>query len=211
MAYGDLVKTMQVGLRTGAASSNDFARCDETFAQAIFQSHGKYHDAVKRGRVYSGATAATGVAPGTTISTTAAISLYNPVGSGFNLHVLRASMAYVSGTLGAGSVYWLANVLPGATATTGTAITMVNNLFGGAAGVGRLLTTATIPAPTILRPFCGLGASLASTAVSPWQVFDDVDSEFVVTPGCTLSLHAQAAAGSTPLVIFGMTWEEFAQ
>lgn len=204
-------KNMLTSRRTIAATTLDYTRGDSSAAQAVFAAHGKYHDAVLRGKCYGGATAPTGVAPGTSISTTAAISLYNPAGSGYNLHVLRASMGYVSGTLGAGAVFWLANVLPTATATTGTAITKVNLLFGGAAGVGSLLTTATIPAPTIIRPFCNLQASLASTAVAPYFITEDVDSEFVVTPGCTLSLHAQAAAGSTPLVIFGMTWEEFAQ
>lgn len=204
-------KNMQTSRRTIGSTTLDYTRGDSCAAQAIFAAHGKYHDAVLRGKVYSGATAPTGVAPGTALGTTAAFSLYNPAGSGFNLHVLRASMGYVSGTLGAGVVSWIANVLPTAAATTGTAITKINNLFGGAAGVGLLFTTATIPSPTICRPFCSLGASLASTATQPWQIVEDVDSEFVVTPGCTLSLHGTAAAGTSPLVIFGITWEEFAQ
>lgn len=32
--------------------------------------------------------------------------------------------------------------------------------------------------------------------------------EFVVAPGCAINLHATAAAGTTPLVVFGMVWEE---
>jgi hypothetical protein len=205
-----IATVLKTGRRSSASGNPEYARCDESIAQAMFQAHGKYHDAVLRGRCYAGGTAATGVAPGTAIGTTAAFSLYNPIGSGVNLHVLRATMGYISGTLGAGVVHWLANLNPAAAVTTGTAITAVNCLLGGAAANGRPLTTATIPAPTILRPFVSLQASLASTAVQPWQVMEDVDSEFVVTPGCTISLHATAAAGTSPVVVFGVTWEEFA-
>ncbi len=202
---------MRVGRLAGAPATQAQMRCDEAVALATFSAHGKYHDAVLRGRCFSGGTAASGVAPGTSIGTTAAFSLYNPVGSGYNLHVLRASVGYISGTLGAGVIHWAANVNPAAAASTGTAIVAVNCLLGGGSGVGRPLTTVTLPAsPTILRPFVSLGASLASTAAQPWQIVEDVDSEFVIQPGCTLSLEGTTASGSSPLLAFGITWEEFA-
>lgn len=175
----------------------------------VIQSDGRFFDAVDRGVMFCGGTAASGVAPGTSIGTTAAASLYNPLGSGFKAVVYRVSLGYVSGTLGAGVIHYVANTNPKAAATTGTAVTGVNCKFGGAASVCQALTTATLPAtPTVLRPFASLGASLASTAVQPWQIWDDVDGEFVVMPGCTLSLEATAAAGSTPLVVYGWTWAE---
>ena len=179
-------------------------------AYKVAQSHGRYLDAVLRGRCFSGGTAATGVAPGTAIGTTAAFSLYNPPGTGVNLAILKATMGYVSGTLGAGVVHWLANTNVAAAASTGTAITAVNCLLGGGiAAQGKPLTTVTLPvAPTIMRPFCSLQASLASTAVEPWQIVEEVDGEIIVAPGCTISLHGTAAAGATPLVVFGLTWEE---
>lgn len=207
----DIPVTLLVGRSSGASGQYIAGRADESRSHAVFQSHGKYHDAVLRGRCYSAGTAASGVAPGTSIGTTAAFSIYNPLGSGYNLHILRATLGYVSGTLGAGVIHWVANTNPAAAATTGTAITAVNNLLGGAACVARPFTTATLPAsPTVVRPFASLGASLASTAVQPWQIVEDVDSEFVVTPGCTLSLEGTTASGSTPLLVFGVTWEEFA-
>jgi len=49
--------------------------------------------------LFHAATAATGVAPGTAIGTTAAFSLHNPLGSGVRLAILVASLAYISGTL----------------------------------------------------------------------------------------------------------------
>lgn len=170
-------------------------------------------EATQRSMVYSGCTAATGVAPGTTIAgTTMAFSLYNPLNSGYLLVPLRASIGYVSGTLGAGTVYWLANTNTAAAATTGTAITVSNARLGMAAdNIGKLFTTATVPAnPTALRPAFILDASLASTVSRPVIATDDLDGEFIVDQGATLSLHATAAAGSTPLVVFGITWLEIA-
>ena len=179
-------------------------------AKKVAQACGRFQDAVLRGRCFLGMTAVTGVAPGTSVSTTAAHALYNPAGSGVYLSILRATLGYVSGTLGAGVMSWNANVNAAAAATTGTAITAVNCLLGGGYGAsGKPLTTATLPAaPTVLRPFVSLTASLASTAVAPWQVIEDVDGEIVVAPGCTISLHSTAAAGTSPLVVIGLLWEE---
>ena len=179
--------------------------------EAVVSSrNAKYYEAVRRGRVWTGGTAATGVAPGTAIGTTGAFTLANPAGSQRKLVVLRASMGYVSGTLGAGVVHYLASVNPNAAAVTGTAIAAVNAQIGNQdKPAGLPFTTSTLPtAPTVLRPFVSLGASLASTAAAPWAVEDDVDGEFEILPGCALTLHATAAAGSSPLVVFGITWEE---
>ncbi len=172
----------------------------------------KYQDAVMRGRVFAASTASSGVAPGTTISTTAAFSLYNASTSGVNLVILRASMGFVSGTIGSGSVLFTGNITPGAAATTGTAITGRNCYLGAGqvTSAGAALTTATLPGtPVILRPFCCLTqVVVGTTATGIDTVWQDVDGEFIVAPGCTISLQGLAGAGTSPLVVFGMTWEE---
>lgn len=208
----DNVMTATVGRRTVADGNLSNARLEKDCSLATFAAHADYFDSVRRGGVFSGMTAVGGVAPGTSIATTAAFSLYNPLGSGVNLIVLRTSVSYLSGTLGAGALLYTANVNPAAAATTGTAITSTNAYFGaGAPAKGAPLTTATLPVtPTLIRPFCGLQASLASTATSPWQLMEDVKGEFIIAPGCTLSLMGVSAAGTSPLVLIGMTWEEFA-
>ena len=179
--------------------------------QRIVQAGAKYADLGQQpGMVFTGGTAVTGVAPGTALGTTTAFSLANPAGSKVNLVVLRATMGYVSGTLGAGVVHYVANTNVVGAAVTGTAITVTAMPIGSQAkGAGLAFTTATVPAtPTVLRPFVSLGASLATTAVQPWQIIEDVDGEFVIGPGGVLSLHATAAAGTSPLVTYGMTWAE---
>lgn len=186
-------------------------RVDETGAQTVGDAHARLYEAVVRGNTFSAGTAATGVAPGTAIGTTAAFSLTNPLNSGVNLVVMRASMGYVSGTLGAGVVHYLANVNTQLALPTGTACIAYNTLLGSArAAAGKPLTTSTIAAPLILRPAWSLTALLATTAVQPYVVMDEVAGEFIIGPGATLSLHATAVAGTAPLVVFGMTWEEVA-
>lgn len=187
-----------------------YARLEVDRSLATMPAHPDYYDTVMRGMVFSAGTAAAGVAPGTTIGTTAAFTLYNPIGSGVNLIVLQTTLSFISGTLGAGTVHYVVNNNPAAAAVTGTAIVPVNNLLGGVVSQARAFTTATLPAsPTILRPFMSLTAFTTSTAVQIYQCLEDVRGSIIVTPGCALSLEATAAAGTSPLVCFGMTWEEF--
>lgn len=175
----------------------------------VSELHGKLYTLSKRNKVYTAQTAVTGVAPGTSIGTTGAFALYNPAGSGIDLAILKVFMGYISGTLGAGTVFLCLNNNPVAAAVTGTAITEIPGLATGTAGVGVALTTATMPATsTPVLPLFNLTAALASTAVAPYVVTADLDGAIIIPPGCSASLQAVAAGGSTPLVAFGMVWEE---
>lgn len=178
-------------------------------AQPVSKQDPDFYSSTYEEQVFSATTALTGVAPGTAVSTTSAFTLHNPAGSGVNLVIIEGSMGYVSGTLGAGVITWNANSDDDAAVPTGTAIVEQNMKIGASGNAqGRALTTATVPAPTPVRIFGSLGASLASTAVQPWVIRDRVDGAIVVTPGCSISLHATAAAGSSPLVIFNVVWKE---
>jgi hypothetical protein len=169
----------------------------------------EFYESVSDGNVFSAMTALTGVAPGTAIGTTAAFALTNPAGSGVDLVIIEGQFGYISGTLGAGVITWNANIDDDLALPTGTAINEINMKLGnGTQAQGRALTTATIAAPIPVRILGNLQASLATTAVGPWQIRDRVDGAIVVPPGCTISLHATAAAGSTPLGVFCVTWKE---
>ena len=175
-------------------------------------TYGKYYDAVKLGDVFSVTTPDEGVAPGTDqSSTTAGFSIFNPGASGKDVVILNARLAYVSGTLGAGEIYWMANTNPAAAVPTGTAQSPVNcYLGGGRASVARPLTTVTLPAAaTRVRVFGALDASLATTAGIGERVLEDqVDGAIIVSPGTTISIMADAAAGTTPLVAISVTYAE---
>lgn len=185
-------------------------RIDRLGGLVVVQGGAEYQEMALRYNSYWAQTAATGVAPGTAIGTTAAFALANPAGSGVNLILLKAAMGYVSGTLGAGVVQYCASANVVGAAVTGTPIAPVPALIGnGRTPAGKPFTTATLPAaPAPIGPFASLGASLATTAVQPWQVVDDVKGAIAIAPGAALSLQATAAGGSTPLVVFGVFWVE---
>lgn len=176
--------------------------------QEVTQRHGAGYYAARDARLFHGATAVAGVAPGTSLSTTAGFALHNPSDSDVDLAIQRVVAGYISGTLGAGTIFHAANLAPVTTTPTGTAIVARSARFNGTPAKGVPLTTATVVAPTLIRPFASLGASLASTAEAPWRAEEIVDGEIVVPPGCTYILHAVAAAGTSPLIAYGVTWEE---
>jgi hypothetical protein len=164
-----------------------------------------FYEYAIRGKAWYFHTAATGVAPGTAIGTTAAFALFNAKGSGVNVIVLLGSMGVISGTLGAGTIDWCTNVNLAEAVPTGTAITARPAQVGGAApGGANALTTATLAAtPNPARVFGNLmQAVVATTALNPFQIIDLVDGAIVIPPGGSVSLQATAAAGSTPLVVY---------
>lgn len=185
------------------------ARADVLRGQVV-NSAGAYAEISRQGRVFSGGTAVTGVAPGTAIGTTAACALYNPQNSGVDLVVLEATLAYLSGTLGIGFIHWIAHDSPTQAAITGTACVGVNARIDGVNnGKGSMLTTATVPsAGKVIRPFCNLPPMLATTVLTPWLHKDVVAGSISIAPGCGVSLQGTAAAGTSPLVVFGLLWAE---
>lgn len=201
----------QVGPQTASDGSKILPRLGKTGEVVTQQLGADYYELTKRGKVFMGQTAVGGVAPGTALGTTAAFALYNPAGSGIDLVVLKTTVAYLSGTLGAGNLVYAFNVNPVAAAVTGTAIVAYSGYLTNANGAGKPLTTATLPTtPVLAYPFASLTALLASTAVSLYQIVDEPRGSIIVPPGCCVSVQGIAAAGTSPLVLIGMVWAEVA-
>ena len=185
------------------------ARITDTGGMAVTNMHGAYSDASIRGRMFAVCNATGGIAPGTALSTTPPIALWNPPGSGMNLVILRTSIGYVSGTLGAGCVYYGLTVGQASIPSTGTELTPVNCCLGLPRGQGRAFTGSTIVlAPVIIRPVYTLGAALASTVLFSTPMYDIVDGEITVPENTVFAMQGVTATGSAPLVSFGITWEE---
>ena len=53
--------------------------------------------------------------------------------------------------------------------------------------------------PTVIRPFCSLLAILATSAVEPFIIKEDLSGDFILELGTSYQLQAVAAAGSSPL------------
>ena len=212
------------GLRVGATLQGDGVnnaapRQCKTGEQAVSQTHGKYYEATHRQNVYSATNGATGALSGTALGTSPPILLYNPVGSGRRLKIMKVSAGYISGTLGAGTLFHCGFTINGPVGSqsnvapavgSGAVITPVNMDLGGANNsVAVAFALGTLNAnPVPLYPLATLNAMLATTATNPSEIWEDVDGNIVLEPGAGWCLEAVAAAGTSPLISAAVIWEE---
>jgi hypothetical protein len=198
-------KILSDGVRT-------LGRTDRQGALVVVGGNPWYGEPVARGSVFTGMTASTGVAPGTVLGTSGAFALYNPTGSGVDLYLIATTCSYLSGTIGAGNLYYVSH----ATSTTtpgGTTITPVSNALGSSAQSRAIARTTgtSLGSATGLRAFANLGAMTVNPATQPWYIKDQLDGEIVVRPSGAFSIQAVAAAGVSPLMLFSVTWAEVAR
>jgi hypothetical protein len=204
---------MLAELRSGIVSLADGVintlRGDKTGALVTANAHGFYTEAAVRGTIMEACTAVAGVAPGTALSTAPPMTLWNPPASGKNLVLLKAAMGYVSGTLGAG-VLLMAKIDAQLTAPSGgTELTPVSTLIGAPRGVGRVFQASTlVSTPVILRPLFTMGAFVGTQAQAPMDTVDVIDGSIAIPPGAGVVLQGLAGAGTSPLVLLALIWEE---
>jgi len=189
----------------------DTMRLTSTGGLVVGHAHGEHWEASSRGGIFY-ATNATSVAPGTAISTTIGTYLHNPIGSDVFLSVMSVSMGFISGILGAGATYLTSHVGRAAANPSGTAIAPRKARLGGSSqGQALAFTTATVVTQYIIRPLWSFGA-LQSTTPSPDIIMlsckEAINGAVVVPPGFGVGVHSIAAAGTTPLVRVGISWEE---
>lgn len=162
-------------------------------------------------RRYSACTGAAGVAPGTALSTTPPFTLYNPLGSSVAVEILDASLGYISGTLGKGTLVLAANTNTAQAAPTGgTVLAPICTYFGYTGAVALAYQGATVAAvPTLVEPLFVTGAFVGAADIlippvnKPWATLRKV-----IAPGASISLQGIMAAGSSPLVLLSVWWEE---
>lgn len=204
----------QVGPRIIADGAENEIRLDRSGAQVVTNAHGRYAEASLRSVVYGAATAAAGVAPGVALSTAPPFCLWNPFGSGVVLSLLRTSMGYVSGTLGAGTIVYAFVPSQTTAPTGGTELTAFATNVSAARPRARAYQGSTVVAAgTIAGPAFCLQPTLATAPAAGGFVplapaIDDVAGLWTVQPGSALVLQGVAAAGTSPLVLFGAIWEE---
>lgn len=194
-------------LGEGSSAQLSFGRNNALRVQG---AHCGMADPVMRNRVYHSSTAAAGVAPGTVSSTTPPHVLWNPPNSGVVAAVRKVMLGYVSGTLGAGTIGMLFTPQQVSLPSGGTLLVAQNAFLSNAKPQCTSHQGSTlVAAPTLLRPVWYAGPALATTAEFPRNVSELVDGEVVVPPGVAFALQGFAmGAGTTPLVVFGITWEE---
>lgn len=178
-------------------------------AQYVSFAHFPYADVTRQARTFVACTDVAGVAPGTALTTTPPFTLYNPINSGVALVLVEARLVVVSGTLGAGFLALAGNPsLIQTPPATGTPLTARCTFMGYVTGKGLAYQGATVAAtPTFYRPLFTLGAYVGTTARLD-NLVDSINGMFQLLPGTSCNLQAVAGAGTTPMVILSMAWEE---
>jgi hypothetical protein len=200
-----------IQLKTGevqVSGTVDNLRGTGTGALVMTEAHGRYAESAIRTNLFHASTGVAGVAPGTALSTTPPLILWNPPNSARVLSVVRLRVGYVSGTLGAGSLVYAYGAQTTAP-TGGTELQPVSGLVAPTSGKGRAFQGSTLAVtPLIVAPAIAMGAFLATTAIQPFAVQDEVAGEIQVAPGFALAVQGVAAAGTSPLMLLALSYEE---
>jgi hypothetical protein len=165
-------------------------------------------ESVNRQQVYTASLVAAGQAPGTALGTTAPLAIWNPTNSGKVLAILEWSLAWASGTLGAGKLWHVLHA-PVTATPGGTVITPINHYGAVASGQAKAFAAATGLGAANAVKIAATITALAADAGTLLPIQDRVDGLYLVPPGGAYSLQEVGAAGTTPLVFVSITWAEY--
>lgn len=198
--------------RSGVTDGSDLVlRGGRTGELIVGQAHEDLAEASIRGRLFTGSTAIAGVAPGTALSTTPPLVLYNPPNSGVIALLTELEITFLSGTLGAGNIVLAAqsgqNI---ATASQGTNLGAMSTLLGGGPSpTCKLLQAPTLSAaPTLVRNLWYTGAFVSNATGFFQDARKSLRGAIGVLPGGCACIQEIGGAGTTPLVLFTALWEE---
>lgn len=179
----------------------------------VSELHGRYYETTYRGNVFllsvstaAAVTAYTGGAAGTPM-----IGVFNPVGSGRNLVILKASFANVVTASGAGTVtfgLYFGTTATITQATTTTPWNMVTQQQSGSVATGfrNVALTSGSAASNVIALGSYYWASAAGAAVVSGGPVD-LEGSVIIPPGSYIALGGSAAlTGAT--WIGSLQWEE---
>jgi len=171
----------------------------------VIDSHGKYYEAVKAGRVFV-------VANQAAVALTAAMALAytglvveNPATSGKDLVMLRFGYTFTIAAPIAATVIGLMTGLDAGDAAA--AITPRNRYVGGAASVALVDNGCTLVGAPVLEQVFGQVGTGATTVPLVAQINEiDLDGSLIVPPGYYVAVYSFAA--NTACALFSLMWEE---
>jgi hypothetical protein len=198
-----------VGPQVKGDGSYASSRADKTGATVITDAHGHFYEAVARGSVFAALNTAARALT-VSLTTTAGLGIYNPVGSGKNLVIMSTAFRYGSGTLAAG--YILHALFPATTGSvTGTVLAPVNLLTGGGGSVARAYELMTGASTAVQVRFAkSVGAMTTDQSTTAWTDVNRelLDGAIVVVPGNAYGIISVTGAGTSPTIWAEYAWEE---
>jgi hypothetical protein len=193
-------------------------RVDRMASPCVVDARGHWAEAASRNQIFTLALQATTgtVVAGNVIGAAAGavtqFALWNPLGSGKNLELLRFGMGVISGTPTTGPLYH--GVLQGTPTLTTSTGNAYSNLIGPSApSVARWMASAGGsaltggPAPTTfsVADFTASAAAFSSTV--PVRCIENLDGSIVIPPGNGW-LPLWSGLGTTFLTAYSITWQE---
>lgn len=181
-----------------AAALARFAR-DGSLVMA--ESHGKFYEQASRGNMYVASSLTAGAAIVVSAAGGNVPTLWNPLGSGVNLEIVRLELGWVSGATAPTALMWCLTNPAGATVATAapiqtaTFVVAANCLLGsGKVSQAKWAPIAiTFTAAPVWYASTGIGLGTGAPTVVPSLITKDFDGQIVIAPGTALSLTSQAA------------------
>ena len=202
---------MQAETRTGPVVAADGtispARGGKTGEVVVGDAHGRYREAVSRGAVFSGSVTGQVTTVGTAATYTGLV-LSNPIGSGYNLSVLAVGYSFIVAFTAAAHVGLMTGFHASTNVVHTVVVTPLNQLIGGAAGVGRLDSSATLPiAGSVNSILASADTGLVTTApVIPGGLVA-IEGAIELAPGSYVAFYTSTASGAAGSA-FSIGWEE---
>ena len=192
----------KVGPQVNSDGAPVMGRADKEGAIVTNPSHGEYFEAARRGRIFYAANSAAQAVSVALATTYTGLVLSNPAGSGVDLSLLHVGVGLTLAPAAIASLGLIGGwTAAGVTAHT-TALVPGGTYLGGAAGVGKADSAATIPTPVWLDILASGFTAAALPSTSP--VVLDKRGVWVVPPGGFLAIGALTAVTG----FFSMLWEE---
>jgi hypothetical protein len=177
----------------------------------VYEDHGKFYEQTLRGNTFVG-TSLTPVAIPIDSSVTVTPTLWNPLGSGVIVELVRLSLTHDITTPDIpGAMTWGFTTGTGSDIGTAAPITAFTNippvslLLGSGrvskARYGNVGTFAVAP-PYLMGTGITSDTWTAASTYPPWLTQVDYDGMLLVPPGTALSLHATVATGGLFFVDF---------
>jgi hypothetical protein len=211
-------------IRAGLTSLSDGAispaRASRVGAKVCGVGQGKYYEATSRGTVFSLIAAwTTNISAGNQIAAAAGAStqfaLWNPIGSGKNLSLLKFACWVVSGTTPVPPLIHSYSISCPTIATSVINPITCNNVGLSASCVAKALTHVTGSALTgssILQYLCVADLTVGAGATVPANLFEPklveyLDGSIVIPPGICW-VPTWMAQGTSVIGGYSITWEE---
>lgn len=188
----------------------------DNFGALVVQEHnGKYAELARRGMLFNAKIADAGIALIVSATTGNHPTLWNPLGSGKIVYILRLYLGWLSGNIATCSLLW--NITTGAGANKGTAapiatfteVATIPALAGSSSASACKWAPAVCTFAAAPATYMSTGINLAATtaAAATTNLVADYDGHIALLPGTAISLTS-AQATTTALFQGGIIYAE---